>query len=123
MFAEIGKICYNVNKKFSKRKDNYCKKCTERKGKMKKWTDIIEKLTMLTQLSLSLVTPLLLCLGLCWWSSNRWSLGGWIYLIGFFFGLGGSVMTAWKFYRSVVMRQERTEKEKRKSEVSFNRHL
>ena len=33
MFAEIGKICYNVNKKFSKRKDNYCKKCTERKGK------------------------------------------------------------------------------------------
>lgn len=50
---------------------------------MKKWTDIIEKLTMLTQLSLSLVTPLLLCLGLCWWSSNRWSLGGWIYLIGF----------------------------------------
>ena len=55
---------------------------------MKKWTDIIEKLTMLTQLSLSLVTPLLLCLGLCWWSSNRWSLGGWIYLIGFFFGLG-----------------------------------
>ena len=45
---------------------------------MKKWTDIIEKLTMLTQLSLSLVTPLLLCLGLCWWSSNRWSLGGWM---------------------------------------------
>ncbi|MFR0789310.1 MAG: hypothetical protein ACLSHW_00420 [Lachnospiraceae bacterium] len=42
---------------------------------MKKWTDIIEKLTMLTQLSLSLVTPLLLCLGLCWWSSNRWSVG------------------------------------------------
>ena len=79
---------------------------------MKKWTDIIEKLTMLTQLSLSLVTPLLLCLGLCWWSSN-----------GFFFGLGGSAMTAWKFYRSVVMRQERTEKEKRKSKVSFNRHL
>lgn len=51
---------------------------------MKKWTDIIEKLTMLTQLSLSLVTPLLLCLGLCWWSSNRWSLGGWIYLIRLF---------------------------------------
>ena len=90
---------------------------------MKKWTDIIEKLAMLTQLSLSLVTPLLLCLVLCWWSSNRWSVGGWIYLIGFFFGLGGSAMTAWKFYRSVVMRQERTEKEKRKSKVSFNRHL
>ena len=29
-----------------------------KEGKMKKWTDIIEKLTMLTQLSLSLVTPL-----------------------------------------------------------------
>ena len=67
-----------------------------KEGKMKKWTDIIGKLTMLTQFSLSLVTPLLLCLGLCWWISNRWSVGGWIYLVGFFFGLGGSGMTAWK---------------------------
>ena len=90
---------------------------------MKKWTDIIEKLTMLTQFGLSLVTPLFLCLALCWWLCDRFSVGTWIYLIGFFFGLGGSAMTAWKFYRSVVMRQERTEKEKRKSKVSFNRHL
>ena len=51
-----------------------------KEGKMKKWTDIIEKLTMLTQLSLSLVTPLLLCLGLCWWSSNRWSLSDRLFL-------------------------------------------
>ena len=94
-----------------------------KEGNMKKWTDIIGKLTMLTQFGLSLVTPLLLCLGLCWWISNRWSVGGWIYLVGFFFGLGGSGMTAWKVYRSVVNRQERTEKEKRKSKVSFNRHL
>ena len=94
-----------------------------KEGKMKKWTDIIGKLTMLTQFSLSLVTPLLLCLGLCWWISNRWSVGGWIYLVGFFFGLGGSGMTAWKVYCSVVNRQERTEKEKRKSKVSFNRQL
>lgn len=82
---------------------------------MKKWTDIIEKLTMLTQLSLSLVTPLLLCLGLCWWSSTAGSLGGWIYLIGFFFGLGGSAMTAWKFYQSVVMRHGTDRKKKIKS--------
>ena len=94
---------------------------------MKKWADIIEKLTMLTQLSLSLVTPLLLCLGLCWWSSNRWSLGGWIYLIGFFFGIGGGAVTAWKFGQSVLRHQKRIETEpdgkKKKKRVSFNRHI
>ena len=98
-----------------------------KEGKMKKWTDIIEKLTMLTQLSLSLVTPLLLCLGLCWWSSNRWSLGGWIYLIGFFFGNGGGAVTAWKFGQSVLRHQKRIETEpdgkKKKKRVSFNRHI
>lgn len=36
MFAEIGKICYNVNKKFSKRKDNYCKKMHRKEGKNEK---------------------------------------------------------------------------------------
>lgn len=94
-----------------------------KEGRMKKWTDIITNLTMLAQMGLSLVTPLLLCLGICWWLSDRWSIGEWIYLAGFFFGLGGSGMTAWKFYQSVVKRQRQEKKENKKSKVSFNRHL
>ena len=51
---------------------------------MKKWTGMITNLTMLTQFGLSLVTPLFLCLALCWWLCDRFSVGTWIYLIGLF---------------------------------------
>ena len=62
---------------------------------MRQWTDIIKNVSMLTQFGLSLLTPLLLCLGICWWLSNRFDLGGWIYLPGFFFsGLENVPLTA-----------------------------
>ncbi|MFR9073809.1 MAG: AtpZ/AtpI family protein [Blautia sp.] len=75
---------------------------------MKKWTGMITNLTMLTQFGLSLVTPLFLCLALCWWLCDRFSVGTWIYLIGFFFGIGGGAVTAWKFGQSVLRHQKRS---------------
>ena len=44
--------------------------------------------------------------------------GIWIYLIGFFFGIGGGAVTAWKFGQSVLRhqnasRRSRTEKEEK----------
>lgn len=94
---------------------------------MKKWAGLVTNLTMLTQFGVSLVTPLFLCIFICWWICNRWQVGEWIYLLGFFFGMGGSGMTAWKFYRSVMKQQENTQKEKKKTgktdRTSFNRHI
>ena len=87
---------------------------------MKHWSDILKNVSMLTQFGLSLLTPLLLCLGICWWLSNRFDLGGWIYLLGFFFGLGGSGSVAWKMYCSVLHRQEKGKKEEK---AAFNRHI
>ena len=46
-------------------------------------------------------------------------LGGWIYIPGFFFGMGGSGMVAWKLYISVTGKQK---KEETKKHISFNRH-
>lgn len=74
---------------------------------------------MLTQLGLSLMMPLLLCLGLCYWLHSSAGAGVWVYIPGFFFGLGGSFSTAYKFYRSVT---EREKKKEEKKKVSFNRH-
>ena len=37
---------------------------------MKKWGDIIKNMTLLSQFSLSFITPLLLCLLICWWMST-----------------------------------------------------
>lgn len=68
-----------------------------------------------------------LCLALCWWLCDRFSVGTWIYLIGFFFGIGGGAVTAWKFGQSVLRHQKRIETEpdgkKKKKRVSFNRHI
>ena len=86
---------------------------------MKKWSDILKNLTLLTQLGLSLVMPLLMCLGLCWWLCDTFRIGGWIYIPGFFFGLGSSGMTAWKFYRFIVNKEKKQEK---KEKISFNSH-
>lgn len=86
---------------------------------MKNWTDILKNITMLTQFGLSFITPLLVCLGICWWLSSRMGLGGWVFIPGFFFGMGGSGMVAYKLYVSITARQK---KEKKKPKVSFNRH-
>lgn len=86
---------------------------------MKYWTDTLKNLSILTQFGLSLVTPLLLCLAGCWWLNSRLGIGTWIFAIGFFFGLGGSGMVAYKLY---LFATEKNKKEKKKKKVSFNRH-
>lgn len=86
---------------------------------MKEWTDIFKNITILTQFGLSLITPLLLCLAFCWWLCGAAGIGGWIYILGFFFGMGGSGMVAYKFYLSAMKHQKKEEKKKK---VSFNRH-
>lgn len=87
---------------------------------MKDWTDLLRNITMLTQFGISFITPLLLCLGICWWLFSGVGFGGWIFIPGFFFGLGGSFTVAYKFYLSIVARNE---KEKKKNKISFNRHI
>ncbi|MDO5337712.1 MAG: AtpZ/AtpI family protein [Eubacteriales bacterium] len=85
---------------------------------MKQWTDIYKNILMLTQLGLSFITPILLCLALCWYLCAHFGLGEWIYILGFFFGMGGSGMVAYKFYLSVMKKHKKEEK----SKISFNRH-
>ena len=89
---------------------------------------MITNLTMLTQFGLVPCDCLFFfVLALCWWLCDRFSVGTWIYLIGFFFGIGGGAVTAWKFGQSVLRHQKRSETEpdgkKKKKRVSFNRHI
>ena len=68
---------------------------------MKDLAKLSKQLILFTQFGLSVIMPLLLCLLLCWVLTDRMAVGGWIYIPGFFFGLGGSGVTAWKMYLSV----------------------
>ena len=57
---------------------------------MKGWAHTMSSLSMFSQLGLSLAAPLLLCVLICSWLTGRFGIGTWIYIPGFFFGLGGS---------------------------------
>ncbi len=87
---------------------------------MKLLSENLRNIAMLTQFGLSFITPLLLCLAVCWWLDTHMGLGGWVYIPGFFFGMGGSGMVAYKLYLSVTSRQKK--EEKKKNRISFNRH-
>ena len=75
---------------------------------MKQMSGILKNLTLLGQLGLSFVTPILLCLFLCMFLEHRFGAPLWIYIPGFIFGLGGSFMSVWKFYQA-TQDQERKE--------------
>ena len=63
---------------------------------MRELTNIFKNMSLVSQFGLSLITPTLLMLGLCWWLTSSFGLGGWVYIPGFFFGLGGSFTVAGK---------------------------
>lgn len=88
---------------------------------MKNMSAIFKQLSLISQFGLSLIVPLLMCLGGAWLLNVKAGWGLWIYIPGFFFGLGSSFMTAYKFY---LLQNRNTEKEKKneKPKVYFNTH-
>ena len=89
---------------------------------MKQWSEILKNISMLTQFGLSLITPILLCLFICFLLCKYTGVGGWVYILGFFFGLGGSGTVAWRFYQMSDRQEKRREKD-RKDHISFNSHV
>ncbi|MDO5547693.1 MAG: AtpZ/AtpI family protein [Eubacteriales bacterium] len=63
-----------------------------------------ENLALLAQLGISIAVPPLLCLYAADWLRDRFSLGGWILAVGLVIGIGGGVMSAWKFWRMIRKR-------------------
>ena len=49
----------------------YCLRLQNEGNIMKNWADILKNLTILTQFGLSFITPLLLCLALSWWLTEK----------------------------------------------------
>ncbi len=86
---------------------------------MEYWRKILQQLPMVGQLGLSLVVPVLLCLGVCWWLTDRFAAGSWVYIPGFIFGLGASFMTAWKVYQNEVRKAKKDDKD----EIRISRHM
>ena len=101
-------------------------KLSKKEIRMKQWSEILRNVTMLSQLGLSLITPLLLCLAVCWLIVSKTGVGSWIFIPGFFFGMGGSVTVAYKFYLSINKQQMRTrnnQKVKKYILTDIHKHL
>ncbi len=89
---------------------------------MQKWNDIFKQLSMLSQFGLTLIIPILMCTGFCWWLTTRFGIGGWVFIPGFIFGLGASFMTAYKFYQYQTKGKRKLSEEK-KNKHSYNSHI
>lgn len=87
----------------------------------KEMRDIFRNITLVGQLGLSIIMPLLICVLICAYLCWKFNIGGWIYIIGFILGIGSSFMTAYKFYLSEVKRASDDEK-KKKPKAGYNRH-
>ncbi|MCF0133294.1 MAG: AtpZ/AtpI family protein [Blautia sp.] len=88
---------------------------------MKKWNDMIKSITLFSQFGFSFITPMIMCVGIGWLFTAKLSVGAWVFIPGFIFGIGSSFMVAYKFYRKAVRDNEREQNERKKT-ISFNQH-
>ena len=86
---------------------------------MKGLFDALEDLTWLIQLGLSMMMPLLLCMGGTWWAVTRWGWPSWVYIIAIILGLGAGAQTFASYARHM---QRRAAKKKPEDRIGFNSH-
>lgn len=92
----------------------------EHGNRWQKYQSILRNVTMIGQLGLSLIMPVLLCMFGCYFLTVRLQIGSWIYIPGLVLGIGASATTAWKTYRMIISREKKKEDDRG---PSFNRHL
>lgn len=85
-----------------------------------KWNQIFAQLTLVAQLGLSLVMPILMCMAGCYLLCTRLGFGLWVYIPGMILGIGASFMTAYKFYLSVTGKEKKPKRSE--NEKYFNNH-
>ena len=86
---------------------------------MNEWRKIAGNLSLVGQIGLSFIMPLLISVGLCAYLVYRFEIGAWIYIPGFILGLGASFVTAYNFYTAETKKAKKEEKKT----TSFNRHI
>lgn len=78
----------------------------------------LEDLVWLTQLGLTMLIPLVLCLGGCWWAVTNWGWPAWLYLPAILLGLASGAQNFLAFSRRLTRRAQKDEN----TRVGFNSH-
>ena len=68
-------------------------------------------LGMVSQLAISMVTPILLMIIFCTWLKDRYGLGNWIIVAGMVFGVGSGLSSVWNFIRVFLKEGQRQQQE------------
>ena len=84
---------------------------------MREKARLLRRLTLLTQLGLSLVAPPLLLLWLAVTAQRRWGFGFWVIPAALVVGLISSACGAYDFYRRTLR-----DKDKKRPPASFDHH-
>ena len=75
-------------------------------------------LSFLTQVGLSILTPILLCVLAAVWLQNRFGLGNWVVVVGILLGVGGGFCSLFQFFQFV---QREGKKEREEQEDKWRR--
>lgn len=87
--------------------------------KRKYWANVLKQVSWLSQLGLSIIMPMLICVLICAFLTLKFDIGEWIFIPGFILGLGASFTTGYKFY---VSESKKSEKDKDTRKRGYNNH-
>ncbi|MEG1993773.1 MAG: AtpZ/AtpI family protein [Oscillospiraceae bacterium] len=68
-------------------------------GKSNSTFKLLQNITYLTQVGLTIAIPLVLCIFGASWLQQKFDLGGWVVLVGIILGIGGAVSSLAEFIR------------------------
>ena len=62
------------------------------KDSVKIWRSV----SLISQVSISMLTPIFMMIFLCLWLKNRFGFGDWIIIVGLLLGIGSGFSSVWK---------------------------
>ena len=87
---------------------------------MKNLSEILKHISMLGQLGLNIIIPIILCVLGCWLLTDKAGVGEWVFIPGLILGIGGAFMSGYKFYLS---ESKKAKKDTDENKISYNKHI
>lgn len=68
-------------------------------------------LSLISQLAISMITPVLLMIFVCMWLKNKFGLGNWVVMAGMFLGIGSGLSSVWTYLKRFLREGEKQQQE------------
>ena len=77
------------------------------KDTMKSW----RYLGLISQLAISMLTPVFMMIVICSWLKNKYAMGDWIIIAGLLLGIGSGLSNAWTYLKRFLREGEKEQQE------------